>query len=147
MFLLLGVIIELRSRSVFILVLIASSASISVVLWNCHPEIIEYRGLSGVDSALFTYAAILLYREAFQSGRMVICAAICLAILGFAAKVGYELLTGNVLFVDSKADGFVPVAIVHAVGGLVGAVSVISMRRSVWSRPVSSGCAFEGRCG
>jgi rhomboid family GlyGly-CTERM serine protease len=138
MFITLGMIIENRDRTGFLVTLVASMMAISAVLWFCQPTIGQYRGLSGIDSALFTHAALLLYVSAHQANRRVVRGLIALALVGFAAKVAFEVFTGNTLFVDSAASGFVPLAIVHAVGGVVGAVSAICMWRSVSRRPSSS---------
>jgi hypothetical protein len=45
-----------------------------------------------------------------------------LAITAFAAKLLYETTTGATLFVNSPAAGFVPLPLVHLVGGCVGLV-------------------------
>ena len=44
----------------------------------------------------------------------------CLVSLGFPAKVGFEMITGATLFVDSKTADLTPVPLVHVAGGLIG---------------------------
>jgi rhomboid family GlyGly-CTERM serine protease len=125
MFLLLGIMLERRQRESFLCTIAASAAAISAVQWFCHPDIAEYRGLSGIDSALFAHAAILLCIDARRAGRTVMCGVLVLLMLGFAAKIAFEFISGTTLFVDSTAAGFVPLPSVHAVGGIVGALSAV----------------------
>jgi rhomboid family GlyGly-CTERM serine protease len=132
MFLVLGIMLEPRQRESFLFTLVASTAAISAVLWFYHPDITQYRGLSGIDSALFAHAAILLCIDARREGRTLVCGVLLLLMLGFVAKIVFEFLSGTTLFVDSTAAGFVPLPSVHAVGGIVGALSAVIHLRD-WS--------------
>ena len=136
MFMILGVIVERRNARHFAGLLAAAALAISAVLWFCHPAIVQYRGLSGIDSALFTYAAIMLSVEARQARRPALSRLILVSLAGFASKVGYEFVTGSTLFVSSSEAGFSPLASAHLIGGLVGAVgaSASALRHS--HRPV-----------
>jgi hypothetical protein len=51
-------------------------------------------------------------------------------LLGFVGKLGYEVATGQALFVDIQASGMVPVPLAHAVGAVVG-VGMAGLRGSV----------------
>jgi rhomboid family GlyGly-CTERM serine protease len=132
MFALLGVMIERRSRRDLAAALILSAVSISGVLWLCQEGVGHYRGLSGIDSALFTFLAIDLLRDARRQNQNFLAAAIVAALLGFAGKIGYEMATGATLFVDSPAAGFVPLPLVHVIGGASGllAAGALAPRRS-----------------
>ena len=117
-FLALGDLIEPRGRGL-LLGCIASSAvaiPLAVALWV--PEVPTYRGLSGIDSALFTLAMGLLLREALAEKRGVHVIVFAALTLGFVGKVIYELLTGHTLFADSST--FTPVPLAHVVGAVVG---------------------------
>lgn len=128
-FLALGGFVELHSRRAFAAVALGSALVISVgVLWLA-PALATYRGLSGIDSALFTTAAAILLRRA-RAARSVVGTVLPLAaLLGFAGKIAFELTTGRALFVASSA-AFVPVPLAHLLGALVGlaAISLSSAR-------------------
>ena len=124
----LGALIEQRSRRTFLAALGLSTVAISATLMVGQPALIEYRGLSGIDSGLFTAAAVLLFGEVWRKGKKLLAGAIVLAMLGFLAKIAYELTTGATLFVDSAAAGFVPLPLAHAVGGAAGIVAVWATR-------------------
>jgi rhomboid family GlyGly-CTERM serine protease len=136
MFATLGVILERRDCTSFTLAIIASIMAISAALWFGHPAINQYRGLSGIDSALFTHAAIRLTIEAWRTRRQMVCGLALFAVVGFTAKIVYELVSGNTFFVDSADAGFVPLPAVHVIGGLVGALCSGEMVFLVHGRPV-----------
>jgi len=95
---------------------------IPLVVHFTMPEIATYRGLSGIDSALFVLLAVTLLRESRADGDRVWTAACGLLLAGFAAKTGFELATGSTLFVNAQQSGMLPVPLVHVVGGLLGVV-------------------------
>jgi hypothetical protein len=76
--------------------------------------------LSGIDTALFSLAALELWGEARGGRRLLIRAAVGALLAGLLAKLGYEVATGATLFVDSSSAGFTPLPLVHAVGAGVG---------------------------
>jgi len=130
MFVVLGVLVERRHRCSFVSTVLASATAITAVLWFAHPEVAAYRGLSGIDSALFTHAAILLYIDGRRFNRPLVRRISALLLAGFVAKLIYELASGSTLFVDSTA--FVSLASVHAVGGFVGLISALAIRRGAF---------------
>src|SRR4029078_5316519 len=89
-------------------------------LWLLHPEVAEYRGLSGIDSALFLNVALVLLHEAHNRRQALLSWTLGLLLVGFIAKLGYEMANGATLFVDSSEAGFTPLPLVHAVGAAVG---------------------------
>lgn len=107
----------------------AAALLIPLALWLVTPDLARYRGLSGLDSALFVLlAAGLLRREAVAGRRRTVkLAAGLLAV--FAAKVLFEAATGTTLFVDASA-AFVPVPLAHLVGGVCGAAAAILAYRT-----------------
>jgi rhomboid family GlyGly-CTERM serine protease len=120
MFAVLGALIERTSRRALLATCIVSAAAISAVLWFCQPGLELYRGLSGIDSALFVFQAGWLVREALRECRRAAAILPTVALLGFVGKIGYELVTGATLFVDSAAAGFAPLPLAHVIGGVVG---------------------------
>ncbi len=142
-----------RDVTLRLLLLIGSASLITLSLWCVATDVVEYRGLSGIDSALFAYAAVALARDAVAAKRYSVVGFAGLLLTGFLIKIDYELATGHCLFVDSRAGGFTPLPIVHMVGASVGLVSrcglMIAGRRAEFSgqshvvQPTRSGCRAQ----
>lgn len=116
------VVIAWRASAKRLLLALALSAVlIPPAVWIVLPEMGAYRGLSGIDSALFTLVAATVLKEEIEAGRRGMALAIVLVITGFVGKIAFELVTGATLFADSSA--FVPVPLAHVVGGACGWVS------------------------
>jgi len=130
-FLLLGVACMWRSVGRTVATLLGAAAAISASLLLFQPEMASYRGLSGLDSALFTLLAAMIWRESRRDGRWKLGAVAITAGAAFLAKAAYESATGTTLFVDSSAAGFIPLASAHLIGGAVGAIVGLS-GRSLW---------------
>jgi rhomboid family GlyGly-CTERM serine protease len=116
----LGALVEQRDRRALTATLLLSAVAISAAVWMCDPLTVQYRGLSGVDSALFGFVAPLLFVESRRNRQTAVSWLVAALATGFVAKVGWEIVTGQTLFVDSAAAGFVPLPLVHAVGAIVG---------------------------
>jgi rhomboid family GlyGly-CTERM serine protease len=104
----------------------AATLAIPAVLFVLQPGLPTYRGLSGLDSALFVTAALGLGQKLRADGRSTWGAAAIGSVAVLLGKVGYELATGQALFVDAASLGFVPVPLAHAVGGLAGMLGGLS---------------------
>ena len=102
--------------------LAAATVAIPLVIAALQPELASYRGLSGLASTLFVLVACELLIG--STGRWVSLAAV-LALAAFAAKLLWELTTGQALFVDAGAS-FVPVPLAHLVGGICGAAAAFA---------------------
>ncbi len=107
-----------------------SAVVIPLAILIGQPELEVYRGLSGIDSALFALLATLLLKRAVRDRRFVLAGLIQIAIIGFFAKTAYEFLTGGAVFVDTLAVGFVAVPLAHAAGAVCGAVVGLPGNRS-----------------
>lgn len=105
--------------------LAAATLAIPAVLWMLQPELLTYRGLSGLDSALYVTAALALGQRLWRDGRRAWAAAAIGSVAALFAKVAYELATGQALFVDAASMGFVPVPLAHAAGGLAGMLAAL----------------------
>lgn len=108
------------------------------VLW-LQPHLARYRGLSGIDSALFGFIAQRLIAQGCNRRYRSLLWLGCLSLIGFGAKCGYELFTGHSAFVGQSPSGlFEPVPLVHGLGLLLGmgfAVLTAPPRRAMrWSR-------------
>lgn len=97
-----------------------SSLLISIAVWSFLPDMSEYRGLSGIDSALFVLLASQLLRRAIAERDRGEILLLGLPFVAFAVKVAFEWITGQAVFADS--GGFVPVPLAHVVGGACGAL-------------------------
>jgi rhomboid family GlyGly-CTERM serine protease len=119
-FVVLAVLCETRvSRGRLLLGVAGSALAVSAGVWFL-PEIehiARYRGLSGIDSALFVLLAVSLMRERPLAG---------LALAAFLGKSAWEVATGSTLFVQTGS--FVPVPLAHLVGGAWGLILGIAGR-------------------
>lgn len=115
----LGSLVELRSRRHFVAVLAGGALAISLGVWWLQPQFASYRGLSGIDSALFGYIAMDVLMLAREEGRHFPAVAASLAMTLFIAKIIFELATGRTVFVEPAAN-FAPVPLAHLIGAAVG---------------------------
>ena len=111
-----------------------SATLIPLVVFVKRPDLIAYRGLSGIDSALFLQVAVTTFRRAFvrRDGTGMGWAIAWMTL--FAAKAIWEQFTGATFFADGL--GYVPVPEAHVAGALVGLVvgTAINVRRSMPER-------------
>lgn len=120
--LVLGLLCEVPYRRAFAWCLAGSAVLVPLAVGTLIPEMNTYRGLSGIDSALFTLLAVTMLGESLTARRYTWAALSGAVLLAFAAKIGFEYTTGATLFVDSAATNMVPVPLAHVVGGIVGGV-------------------------
>lgn len=100
------------ARRTYATLLVAALAIPAGVLL-LQPEIRCYRGLSGLDSALFGLLLALTLRSG-RSGQALLAGAL------FMAKLAFELTTGRSVFYDPSDSGFTPLPLAHALGALAG---------------------------
>lgn len=96
---------------------------ISVGFIYFETDLNSYRGLSGIDSALFTSMVIYWAMICMQRKQFLISSLSVALLIGFIAKSMYEFATGNTLFADNSNGLYVAVASAHLIGGLVGVVT------------------------
>jgi rhomboid family GlyGly-CTERM serine protease len=96
-----------------------SALTIPLAIMIFLPQMQTYRGLSGIDSALFGLASAMLLQQLPRSSR-VARAGVWMIGVGFAVKLLIETFTGSTVFVDSVAAQFVPVPLAHLVGFAIG---------------------------
>ena len=101
--------------------IVASAVLVPLVVLAGCPWLSTYRGLSGIDAALYVFCGVMLYREARRQPRR--RRALALALAGFGAKCVYEACTGGAVFADARAAGVVTVPLAHLAGGCVGWVA------------------------
>jgi len=118
MFALLAPLLELRDRRVFVVTLAVGAFVIPLGVLLLSPDITTFRGLSGIDTALFGALAVLLYRELRERNDRRGLAILAVQVALLAAKLGYEHTTGSCLLVTN--EGWVPLAGAHIVGFVAG---------------------------
>ena len=116
-FIVLGTLCECADRKQYLILLLLSAIGISVTLWAALPELSYYRGLSGLDSALFAVCCIKIIKERIRNHEWAWAALILLCGFGFIAKIVYEWLTQRMVFVT---DHFIPVPQAHLTGAAIG---------------------------
>lgn len=118
--LVLGVLCEPMGRRRFAGCVLAAAIAIPIAVAVLETDIETYRGLSGIDSAVFALLAVSILGDAFSRREWVTFAGALAVLLGFCGKIGFELATGTTLFVDSQAAEMIPLPLSHLVGAAVG---------------------------
>ena len=119
----LGWVLEREDRRSTLICLGLSIVLIPAAVHFGLPELATYRGLSGIDSAVFVLLAVTLFRRCHAEGDRLWAWACVAMLVGFAAKIGFEMVSGGTLFVDAAASQMQPVPLAHVVGGMVGGAS------------------------
>ena len=120
MFLALGALCEQVRRATFMACVAVSAVLIPIAGAVVLPQMPYYRGLSGLDSALFVLLAVQLIRMNRSRDRVIATAA-ATGLGAFALKTVYECVTGSIIFVQPEFV-FTPVPLAHIVGGAIGLV-------------------------
>lgn len=126
-FVVLGVVAERRSRGGFFLVLGVSAAVITTGVWLAQPQFTTYRGLSGIDSALFGFVIADLLAAGWRERHGFSLVVGALALAGFAAKCAVELTSGGTVFVET-GGAFAPVPLAHLLGLACGIAATLNLR-------------------
>ena len=120
-FAVLGMLGEIRDRRAFAICCIAAALACSLALLLFWPDVQLYRGMSGVDSALFTWLVVFNLRASGDHRHSAAYkVALVLLLFAFIAKVAWEAQTHHSLFVSGDGKSFVSLPGVHAVGGAIG---------------------------
>jgi rhomboid family GlyGly-CTERM serine protease len=122
LFIVLGGLCEQENRQEFLVCVVGAALLIPLALWVALPALQTYRGLSGIDSALFALLAVTRLRQAWQEQHHGWLGVLAIVWLAFVGKVSYETVTGGTLFVNSQVVHLLPVPLAHGVGAAVGAV-------------------------
>lgn len=117
----LGFACERMHRRATLACLAVAAIAIPLAIAAAMPELATYRGLSGLDSALFMLLAVFVVRRSWAGGGRWLGIAAAAAIAGFAGKTMFEVATGTTLFVESSG-AFVPIPLSHLAGAAAGLV-------------------------
>lgn len=120
MFLALGALCEQMRRATFMICVAVSAVLIPIVSAIAMSDMHYYRGLSGLDSALFVLFVVQLIRMNRSRDR-VIAAVAAVSLGAFVLKTIYECMTGSMIFVQAQST-FAPVPLAHIIGGAIGLV-------------------------
>ena len=102
----------------FLLCLLVAGIIIPLEIALNQPQFETYRGLSGIDSALFGLTIAGLWKLR-RTARLIAA----IALVAFVTKTIYELATGDTFFVEQAQQSFIPVISAHISGFLAGLVS------------------------
>ena len=118
-FLVLAGVIERFSRRRLLVCFASASLIISLLVFTFLSEMTFYRGLSGIDSALFMMLLVMFYRQ--RPSRHSLLRKMPYYLLGilFIGKTVFELTTAQAFFVESS-DLFIPVPLAHLGGAFTG---------------------------
>jgi hypothetical protein len=97
-----------------------------VFVFLVEPALLEYRGLSALDTMLFTRYCLGLCRRGGLLDRWVFGV---LPVVGVSLKIGYEFLSGATLFVSDLGAGVVALPSAHLAGLLLGCVWTLAQLR------------------
>ncbi len=117
----LGAFCEKWDRKSYLICTVGSALAVSGCVHIFMPELFHYRGLSGIDSALFGLLAASRLKRAAKRAEWRRCLILGACLSLFASKVAYETISGSALFVNGAEAGLVPVPLAHAVGFAIGA--------------------------
>lgn len=109
-FAVLGVICCKRSRLEYLTVCVVSVVAISLVAWYACPGMEAYRGLSGIDTALYCYIALTMGGDALYHKHYAVFAGIVSLLIMMFGKTLYELVSGQALFVHCNQFSALPQA-------------------------------------
>lgn len=122
MFVTVGAVCEIRNPRRMRLCVVAAAGSVSVVVFFGFPTIEAYRGLSGIDTALFALLAVDLLRDAWRQKNLIVATTAGFFLVGFAAKTAYEAIACQAFFVDQHSAGFDLLVWDHIVAAAVGMI-------------------------
>lgn len=129
---------ERRSRSRFLATLTLATLVVPIGVFILQPEMLRYRGLSALASALFAWLAIDIVRNRAHAGQWAWVFAIGTIGLGFAIKIAIEIHCGTAVFVETSSD-FVPVPLAHLIGACCGLATACCTAPKVTTEAESSG--------
>lgn len=119
-FLSLGSICEIIDKKKTYATLAISVFLIPAGIWCGQPDLMIYGGLSGLDCALYALLLTLFVKRELKSANWAWALFYTIGLMALLAKVTYESVTGQTIFVANTHSGMVPVPLSHLVGGFVG---------------------------
>jgi rhomboid family GlyGly-CTERM serine protease len=127
MFCILGGLCERWWPKQYYLTVAISAVLIPLLIMAFQPNISSYRGLSGIDTAIFSLMATNVCFASLRRSdwsQAVLFGSLLISLVG---KVAYEFATGDLLFVSEL--NFIPLPLAHLIGGIVGAFAPLGCFR------------------
>lgn len=118
MFYCIGSLCEMQYPRTFMWVMLICGPIIPLSALLACPDLGSYRGLSGIDTALFGLLASHRLREAFDKRDTQGAIVNGLLLMAMVLKIIYELIWQHTLFADDST--FTPIASAHLVGAVIG---------------------------
>lgn len=118
LFVVLGGICEKTQRGRYLVYLCMASVIIPLVVFAKHTELTSYRGLSGIDSGLFSLIATDRIIGSLRSKDRASFWVFSICLVGLFTKIASESYYGGNLFVSDES--FVPVPFSHLSGAILG---------------------------
>jgi len=106
-------------------VLGASVLAISILQLTSVTHLSAYRGLSGVDSALFLFLAADIVLDSWRRSQRATTLVALLCIVGFIGKIIAESSGGSALFATQMGPGVEIATFAHLVGAAVGMLAAV----------------------
>jgi hypothetical protein len=117
----LGIWLEIRGdRRLAVVALALGGGLTALAVHALSPDLIAYRGSSGLASALFVLAAVRVVSSTDPMTRVLAITAVAL----FLAKAAFESLTRQTLFAGPLPEDICAIPLVHLMGGLGGLAEV-----------------------
>lgn len=126
MFCLLGGICEVWWPKRYYAAVALSAVVIPLAILLFQPAISSYRGLSGIDSAIFSLLATTILLDSLRASDWPLALLFGCLLSSLAGKVMYEYSSGGLMFVSDT--NFIPLPLAHLVGGIIGAMVACSCR-------------------
>ena len=100
-----------------------SSIAIPLGIYLLQPGLIYYRGLSGLDAALFACIAVQMAKNVMERGTPSKKVLVSLLLLGLGLKIAFEAVTGQAVFVAHMAPNIVVIPLAHIIGAGIGFIT------------------------
>lgn len=127
MFFAISSLCERLSRTAFLGTTITSALLIPPMVMITTPELVSYRGLSGIDTALFALLATTWLLTEIHRQQWIRSLVFLGLLFGMAAKIAYELTAQHTLFVSDTS--FTPVPLAHLTGAVIGSIGAVLTNR------------------
>ncbi len=119
-FAVLGALCCRKSLSSFFIIIIATPLIISLSLLYFMPQLMFYRGLSGIDTALYSFVIGKMIYDKFNAKKFIYGSSLLILALLLMGKTVYEFTTHSILF--ANANNFIPLPVAHLIGIFCGLI-------------------------
>ena len=127
MFCILGGLCERWWPKQYYITVAISALMIPLLIMVFQPNISSYRGLSGIDTAIFSLMATNVCFASLRRSDWSQAMLFGTLLMSLAGKVAYEFVTGDLLFVSDL--NFIPLPLAHLIGGIVGVFAPLGCLR------------------